>query len=584
MEPHTYFSDRSIVNKKRYDALRAFFYENCPADEVARAYGYSLSSLYSLTRDFRKYLKQNPEGDFFFKNITLGRKGKKNGDLEDIIINLRKHNFSAKDIVGIVNSKGYKVSYGYVYKLLNNEGFARLPRRSRPEVKRLELPEIKAPKAGTIKIKYEKFHSGTTGIFAMLPVIRKYGIDKIISGSFYPGTKDINKLSSILSFLALKLSKIKHFSDDNIWNMDRGMGLFAGLNVLPGSSWFASYSGNVTYDMNLNFMKSLQDTWVKHGLLSDTCNLDLTSVPCWQDYKYLDVNGIENKNKAISSMRVVLAQDPESGIIDYGSNGLINENQSAVALEYLNFSKQTITGKHKINYLVFDSKFTNYENLSKLDDGAIKFISIRRRGKNILEQANKNKNCQTLRLKTSGMRKRTIKVYDEYITLRGYRDENTKTLKQIRQITILESCKAKPALIITNDFDLSTNAVIRKYCKREIVEKGISWQTEFFNFKRVSSQMVIKVDFDLIMTILAHNIYMLFARELGNYCEISDDRIYEKFIANNGFIEIKESRIKIELKRKKESPQLIEMMKNFSDINYQWLDNMKIVFCPSSST
>lgn len=187
MRPIEYFQNMEIVNKKRYDALRAFFFEKRSAREVALTYGYSLSSLYPLTRDFRRHLKDDPEEDFFFKEIILGRKEIKREDLEDMIIGLRKANFSVEDILGIVNSKGYPVSYGYVYKLLNNEGFARLPKRSTPEKKKLEFPRIQAPIASRLKMKAEKFQCGSTGLFAFLPFIREYGIDQLIDDSSYPG-------------------------------------------------------------------------------------------------------------------------------------------------------------------------------------------------------------------------------------------------------------------------------------------------------------------------------------------------------------------------------------------------------------
>jgi len=53
--------------------------------------------------------------------------------------------------------------------------------------------------------------------------------------------------------------------------------------------------------------------------------------------------------------------------------------------------------------------------------------------------------------------------------------------------------------------------------------------------------MVIKLDFDLVMSILAHNIYRLFALFLDRYQHFSDERIYEKFIDNNGDIFIDNS-------------------------------------------
>lgn len=63
--------------------------------------------------------------------------------------------------------------------------------------------------------------------------------------------------------------------------MDRGLGLFAGLNVLPKAAWFTSYSHRVTRHMNLDFLKKLHQIWIQHGLLSDTANLDFVSIPYW---------------------------------------------------------------------------------------------------------------------------------------------------------------------------------------------------------------------------------------------------------------------------------------------------------------
>jgi len=82
----------------------------------------------------------------------------------------------------------------------------------------------------------------------------------------------------------------------------------------------------------------------------------------------------------------VLAQDPDSGIIDYRDTDLMHKNQVGVVLEYLDFYKQNSTGGKQLKHLVFDSKFTNYQNLSRLDDRDIKFITICRRGKKIIEQ------------------------------------------------------------------------------------------------------------------------------------------------------------------------------------------------------
>jgi hypothetical protein len=64
---------------------------------------------------------------------------------------------------------------------------------------------------------------------------------------------------------------------------------------------------------------------------------------------------------------------------------------------------------------------------------------------------------------------------------------------------------------------LQVQLIIRKYARRWMVGKTISEQINFFHINLVSSTMVIKVDFDLTMSIIAHNLYRLFANELGRY-------------------------------------------------------------------
>ena len=591
MTPKDYFKFNKSARKKQYDALHDFYENDMPAAVVADKYGYTTTSFYSLTRDFTKYLKKNHKEDFFFKDPFSGRRTvREPGEdirkesLKELIISLRKKNFSALDIVGIANSKSYAISYAFVYNVLRKEGFARLPRRSMMGKKQLALPAVTTPETEPLTWETEKFHSTHTGLFAFLPVIVRYGIDLAIERSTYPGTRVISKLSSILCFLALKLSNIKRYSQDDLWCMDRGMGLFAGLNVLPKASWFSSYSGRVDSGMNLIFLKELHEIWRSHGLLSDTSNLDFTTIPYWGDGEHLENNWSGKRGKALTSMLAVLAQDPQSGIIDYGDCNVLHRDESAVVLEYLDFYRSGSGKNDDLKYLVFDSKFTNYQNLSRLDDQNIKFITIRRRGGTMLEEIKQIAGWKTIRVETGGLKKRTLKVHEQTVTLSGYRDEKTDTLKSIRQVIITGNGKNKPAVMLTNDTKLPLAVLIRKYSRRWLVEKEIAQQIDFFHLNRVSSSMVIKVDFDLTMTILAHNLYRLFALSLERYQNMSDERIYTKFVVNNGDISIEESAIRIDLKKKRELPLLLEYLKKSNDLKRPWLDNKTVIFNPSASS
>ena len=64
---------------------------------------------------------------------------------------------------------GYDVTYGYVYSLLQKEGFARLHRRSKQVKKQIDPVKIKAPETSRLEFKPEKFHSTLTGLLAFWP-------------------------------------------------------------------------------------------------------------------------------------------------------------------------------------------------------------------------------------------------------------------------------------------------------------------------------------------------------------------------------------------------------------------------------
>jgi len=575
MNDTDYFSKHNTIAQKQYEALRFFFKDKNSAKETAKRFGYTLRAFNSLVSDFRKkVLTCQPGSDPFFKINKKGRSYKDNTDaLTSLIVEMRKKNFSVGDIKTVLDSKGMGASERYISLELKKQGFARLPRRSKEEMSALERPGIKAEKSSSIDFEPEAFTTNSSGLLLFLPYLERYGIIQAIAGSNYPETKAISRVSSILAFQALKLSNIRRYSSDDLWCMDRGQGLFAGLNVLPKVAWYSSYSHRVTRGMNIGFLKRLHGIWLEYGLLGDTVNLDFVTVPYWGDGDHLENNWSGKRRHALASMLTLLAQDPDSGIIDYGDTDIKHKNEYSSVLEFLDFYRKDNPKGNDLKYLVFDSKFTHYENLKKLDESGTMFVTIRRRGKNIVDQINmlpKDK-WKTMRIKNADGKGRTLRVFDRQLFLKGYEDT-------IRQIAITGHGKIKPALIITNDFNSKAEVLIRKYSRRWLVEKSIAEQTDFFHLNRVSSSMVIKVDFDLTMTILAHNLYRLLALDLERYSHFADVRLYEKFISNSGEIEINDDKIEVKMKKKRNLPELLTVMEQNQKLKLSWMKNKHIVF------
>ena len=202
----------------------------------------------------------------------------------------------------------------------------------------------------------------------------------------------------------------------------------------------------------------------------------------------------------------------------------------------------------------------------------LRFPDLRRRGKNIVEELNKRPASawKKIRVPMADGKGRTLSVIDENVSLRDYGDK-------IRQISITGHGKIKPALIITNDFNRPLSEMIRKYTRRWIVEKAISEQIEFFHLNRVSSSMVIKVDFDLTMSILAHNLIRLFAMDLPGYSHSTDFTLFNKFLSMSGSVEIKSDEILVKIKKKRNLPALLTAMEPFQRKTISILGNRKLI-------
>ncbi len=575
MDAKEFFLNPSTIAQKQYEALRMYYIEGKNTKEAAKAFGYKHRGFTTIITEFNKKLRTNDTENLFFKSTQRGRKTTdKTNQAKKTIISLRKNYHSVEEIKSILDGKGYDISERNIYNIIKQEGFSRLPRRTKMVKQELKLPKMHAEKSYQLAFSPEKFKSTSAGILCLLPYIKKYGIADVISQSNYPETKSISKLNSILSFIALKASNIRRYSSDDRWCMDRGLGLFAGLNVLPKAAWYTSYSHRVTPEMNLQFLKSLHKIWVENDLLDETSNLDFTTIPYWGEHDHLENNWSGKRGKAMASMLAILAHDPDTGIINYGHANVMHKNESAEVLEFLDFYKtETSSQDNKLKYLVFDSKFTNYENLKTLDNKNIKFITIRRRGKNIVDRLEQMpvKMKKTIRVEMAGNKKRTLKVLDEEIYLKGYEDT-------IRQISITGHGKIKPAIIITNDFDLKVDKIVRKYTKRWIIEKAISEQIDFFHLNMVSSSMVIKVDFDLTMSILTHNIFRIFALDLHRYSHVADQKLFDKFILNTADVEIENDKINVFLKKKRNLPVILENMQKYNSQKYDWLKNLGMEF------
>lgn len=572
-----FFSNPKQSVHRKYEVLRAVYLEGKTSEHVARQFGYSTHTINSLRRDFQRSFKNGLiTAEYFFITPSPGRKPSQNiASIEEEIIGLRKQNHSILDIQSTLQAKGYNISHGQIHKILQQDGFAKLPKRSAAERLHAKSLVVKAPQSRAIDWEQDnnKFFCSERGIGVLpfLPVLADLGLDKWIETAGYPETSEIGSIQSILSFLALKLSGHKRYHHDDLWAMDRAFGLFAALNVLPKTTTLSTYSSRVSRNMNKRFLTAMINELEKRKLYSGNFNMDFTAIPHWGDDSVLENNWSGKRNKALKSVLAGLTQDSETGVFGHSNAELKKENQSQYVLEFVDFWKNN---QKEISCLIFDSKFTIYENLEKLDKDDIKFITLRRRGPKIIKQTEEipEENWETIIVEGESRKRRKVAVHDSEVFL------NKNIKRKFRQIIVKNNGHANPSFFITNDRDHSASQIIRKYGKRWNVEKGISEQIEFFHLNSLSSSIVVKVDFDLTMTIAAHNIYRVIAQSLEGFEKESATSLNNKFFSNSGQIEIKEDSIVVEMKKKRHLPILMSALDSFANKPISWLGGRQIKF------
>ena len=576
--PEAFFSHPNHSLHRRYEVLRAFFLERLTAQQTADRFGYSVGSVYSITRDFRSL---DDPADFFFRapRPTGRPPADAPASVQQRIIALRKLNLSLPDIKARLDAEFDDApSQRNIWRILRDEGFARLPRRSQSERAAAATPTLQAPASSLLAADAcERFQSErAAGALCLLPWVRAYGLDEAIRRAAYPASSALPALPSVLAFLALKLSDFRRYSADDLWCMDRGLGLFAGLNVLPKTACLSSYSDRATLPMHQSLLRSLASIWKDKGLLGDSANLDFTTLPHWGDDETLQKHWSGTRGRALPAISAALAQDPDSGLLLHADAGGREQPDSDAALEFLDFSRHN---QLPVRYLVFDSRFTTYAHLARLDKQGIRFVTVRRRGRSLLERAQALDKSALKKVRVpAASGTRLVSAHDDTVSLRSFGGD-------LRQITILRGAHRRPCFLITNDFETSLSALLRRYARRWLVEQSIAEQLAFFHLNRLSSSMVIKVDFDLTMTVLAYNLLRLLALDLPpGYRRLTARSLYEKFLCNAAEIVLEPDRCRVSLKKKRDLPALLEALQAVGPCRVPWLGNRQLVIEGATTT
>lgn len=569
MRDATFFTQPASAWQRRYEALRAFFVDRLPTQLVAERFGFTAGYVRVLCHQFRHgkidLLEIPQQGKSVRHKVSSETRGK--------IIAWRKERLSAGEIVQLLSEEGVELSVRTVERVLAEEGLPKLPRRTRLKlgftVKGAQVPECSETLGSLGPLDGQRLESTAAGIFLFASFIAQLGLHEVVEAAGLPGSKVIAAINYFMSFLALKLLGSERYAHVGEHAFDPALGLFAGLNVLPKCTALSTYS----YSLDEIHLTRLQQTFVQRssrlGLYDGTAiNLDFHTVPHYGDQSVLEEHWAGARGKVIKGALTLFAQDAQSKLLLYTAADIQRGEADDQALAFLSFWRHVRRGVKPT--LIFDSKFTTYENLSKLNQQGVKFITLRRRGHKLIKELDEIDSWKRITIPHEKRKFPHPLIHESNIALGGYDG-------LVRQIVMRGNGHEKPAFIITNDQEAPVELIVGNYARRWRVENGIAEAVKFFHLNALSSPILIKVHFDVVMTMIADTLYSRLAQNLRGFEACDAPKLYRDFVKGKGEGTVKEGNLVIAYPRRAHNPILRAVPWQRLPQKVPWLGDAQLV-------
>ena len=547
MRDTSFFEHPRLDWQRRYEALRACFVERLPAKVVADRFGYQPGYVRLLVHQFRHgkidFSEPVPEGKVARRRVTA--------EIRHKIRAWREHRLSAGEIAELLAEDGTELSVRTVERVLAEEGFPRLPRRARLKVgltvKGAEVP-TRSEAVSIADLDGRRLECAGAGIYLFAPFLGRLNIDDIVRAACLPGSKVIPAKSYLLSFLALKLLGTERYAHVGDHAFDPGLGVFAGLNVLPKCTAMSTYSYSLDETHVLRLQKAFVKRAAKLGLYDgNIVNLDFHTAPHFGDESVLEKHWAGARGKVMKGALCLFAQDAGSKLMLYTAADIRRDEADDQVLSFLSFWKGVRRGVKPT--LVFDSRFTTYSKLSQLNAQGVRFITLRRRGKKQLAQAEAVTDWKQIHIPHAKRKFPNPQVHESTVHLRGY-------IGTVRQVIVRGNGHEKPAFLISNDFDAPVDLLVGNYARRWRVENGIAEAVKFFHLNSLSSPILVKIHFDIALTMIADTMYTMLAEKLRGFEDCDAPKLYRHFVRGKGTLDVRGNTVTVTYPRRAHNPIL----------------------------
>lgn len=539
-----FFAEPAHPRQRQYEALRAFFVDDRPSHEAARAFGYTPGSFRVLCHQFRR----DPEPQFFSAPSRGPRTQPLKSRAHDLVVALRKQNHSVYEISQALKGHGTPLSPTAVREVLREEGFAPLPRRGDDE--RLDrlgpIAEAVADVREFALLPGTRFTTRCGGLFLFLPDLVRLQLEELASRARLPGSRMIPASHALRCALALKLWSIERKSHVMAFVTDPGLALFCGLNVVPKKSFLCEYSSRVERERSVRLLGAWHRAVTEEALFdARSFNLDFHSVPYYGDDPQVQRHFVSARSRAQPSVLAFLAQDASGRAFCYSNADLRKGEEAEEIFRFIAFWQRQHGELPR--HLVFDSRLTTYAHLARLDQMGITFMTLRRRSAALLQEVADlpASAWRRVSLDVPARKFKNPRVFEQSIVLAG---------AKLRQLFVVDLGHEQPTILLTNDGHTSHAKLLTRYAQRMLIENALSDAVRFFHMDALSSAVGMKVDFDMTLLVIASGLYRLLARRMRGYADAQARHIFRDLIDTPADVSVTDAEVQVHFHRRAHLP------------------------------
>ncbi len=565
-----YFENPRSARQKQYEALRALVIDQMPVKDVATKFGYKISTVYTLLRDAKADKLE------LFPQILKGPKRRRTPpEIVTMVLDLRKQGLSTLDIRDRMKDIGYSMSQRTAERILKDSGFGKLKRRTNKQIGKTTKGKIIADRTEVLDFsELEPFNIDcpAVGVFFFIPYIIDSGILDVVKQCDLPESSVIGSVNACLSMMLLKLIGAQRLGDIQTYDREPGLGVFAGLNVLPKATYMGTYSCRCSQDSLMDLQEkaiSVLSQKYPDFYKSEFINLDFHSIPHYGEQSEMEKVWCGARGKTLKGANTVVAQDSKSNAILYSRADILRKEECEEVKKFVDHWK-SINGNVS-ETLVFDCKFTTYSVLGDLDKDDVKFVTLRKRYAKLVAETEMIPEEKWEKVKVSIPKRKynRVSVHENQVVLKGCKTK-------LRQVIVKDHGRSKPTFIVTNNRKLSLKEILEVYAKRWRVENKLAELVAFFNLNALSSPIMARIHFDIFWTIIADTLYHVFARDLRRFEKNLAPTIFKKFINFPGKVSYDGNDFTVKIRKRAHTPILKGVAKLSSPCAVPWLDGKKI--------